>query len=146
MHFVRNFIFPALLVATACRSTSEQPEIAFERVMSSQVGFSMQPKNAVIRSDEEWREICKLNSPGMEPPTLKVDWSNSMLIVVGLGERPSGGYGVAIDSVTRQGSHWIVRARETRPAPGSLQATIVTSPFDCVRTPRFDGRVSFTVE
>ncbi len=129
-----------------CHATPANTEVAFERVLSGQLGLSMEAKNAVVKNVEEWRALFRASGPGIEAPPLNIDWSKSMLIAVSLGSRPSGGYAVAIDSLTLKGSHWIVHARESRPAKDSLQTTMITAPFDCIATARFAGRVDFIVE
>ena len=146
----------SLALSGGCRSTSVPIEVAFERVQSGQMGFGgkgglgLEARNAVVRDLAEWRAFCADDVLGDDESAWSlvksVDWSRNMVIAVNLGSRPSGGYAVAIDRVMRKGSHWIVHARETRPAPGSLQTAMLTSPFDCVATPRFEGKVEFVVE
>ncbi len=136
----------SLSLVGACHSTPEHSEVPFERMLSGQLGLSQEAKNAVVKSAEEWRALFRTSGPGIEPPPLDIDWSKKMLIAVSLGSRPSGGYAVAIDSLSLKDSHWVVHARESRPAKDSLQTTMITAPFDCVATARFDGRVDFIVE
>ena len=146
MHATTTFSILLVALVSACQSSSQQDEISFERALSGQVGLSSEAKNAVVRSPEEWRALCSGSAPGIAAPVANIDWSKRMLIAVSLGSRPSGGYAVEIKRVYRQGSHWIVHARETRPGPDSMQTAMITAPFDCVATPRFEGRVVFTVE
>jgi hypothetical protein len=146
MHTATAFSILALTLTGACRSTPESSQIAFEHALRGQLGFSLEAKNAVVKSAEEWRALCNTNSAGLAAPAASIDWSKQMLITVSLGSRPSGGYSVEIDRVTQQGSLWIVHAHESRPAEGSMQTQMITSPFDCVSTPRFEGRIVFSVE
>ena len=136
----------AMSFVGACHSTGSNTDVPFERVLSGQLGLSQEPKNAVVKSAEEWRALFRTSGPGLEPPPVDIDWSKQMLIAVSLGSRPSGGYAVAIDSLSLKDSHWIVHARESRPAKDSLQTAMITAPFDCVATARFDGTVDFIVE
>ncbi len=135
-----------LLLASACHAPQASSQIAFEPQVTGQIGFALEAKNLVARSAEEWRAICRPNAPGISVELEKFDWSKRMLIAVALGSRPSGGYAIQIDRVSKEGSHWVVHARETRPAKGSMQTAMLTSPFDCVSTPRFEGKVDFIVE
>jgi hypothetical protein len=131
---------------TGCRSNPADGEVAFTRKFSGPIGVADEAKNAVVKSQEEWRALWAAGGPGRVAPPVELDWSKSMLIAVALGSRPSGGFSVVIEKVTREGSRLFVTARETRPAPDSMQTTMVTAPFDCVELPRFEGRVVFTVE
>jgi hypothetical protein len=135
-----------LVTALGCRSTDEQPDISFQRAFGGQVSSMEQPKNVVARSSDQWHAFYRPLTPGaeLEPPNF--DWDKRMLIAVALGTRPSGGYAVEIVRVSRTRKRWIVHARETKPQPGSFQTTMITSPFDCIATPRFDGEVLFIVE
>ncbi|HUR28501.1 MAG TPA: protease complex subunit PrcB family protein [Planctomycetota bacterium] len=136
----------ALLFCGGCRAPATPAKVAFERQMTGQLGLALEAKNLVARSAEEWRAFCRPNAPGVEDALRDFDWSANMLIAVALGSRPSGGYAVEIESVEQDGARWVVHARETRPTPGSLQTQMVTSPFDCVSTRRFDGNVMFRFE
>lgn len=135
-----------LCTALACRATEEQPDIAFERAFGGQVSSILEPKNFVARSPEQWRAAYRPALLGAELEPRDFDWEKRMLIAVAIGSRPSGGYAVEIQRVQRKNSHWVVFAKETRPEAGSFQTAMITSPFDCIATPRFDGEVVFVVE
>jgi hypothetical protein len=146
MQLLPLFILVAVTSLCACRSSSEKEEIPFERVTTGQVSAVLEPKNVVARSPEEWRAFFRPTVIGASAEPQGIAWDRQMLVAVALGSRPSGGYSVEIERIHRKGSHWIVHARETRPAPGSIQTTMITSPIDCVATPRFDGKVVFVLE
>jgi len=135
-----------LTLSLGCRSTDEQADVSFERAFGGQVSSILEPKNFVARSPEEWRAAYRPVLLGAELEPQDFDWEKRMLIAVAIGSRPSGGYAVEIQRVQRLDSHWVVYAKETRPEPGSIQTTMITSPFDCISTPRFDGEVMFVVE
>jgi hypothetical protein len=135
-----------LSVTLGCRATDEQPDVSFERAFGGQVSSILEPKNLVARSPEQWRAAYRPTLLGAELEPRDFDWEKRMLIAVAIGSRPSGGYAVEIQRVQRKGSRWVVFAKETRPEPGSIQTAMITSPFDCIATPRFDGEVMFVVE
>ena len=135
-----------LALAAACHAPGVESEIAFERQAAGQIGMVLEAKNMVVKSAEEWRACSHPTAPGSATDLKDFDWSKHMLIAVALGSRPSGGYGIEIDHVVSKGSYWLVHARETRPATGSLQTQMLTSPFDCVSTPRFEGTFVFVIE
>lgn len=137
---------PVLLLASACHMRSEPVQVDCKHLVSGQLGMRPEAKNAVLRGFVEWQIFCEDQGMWGLVQDKDIDWSKRMLIAVSLGSRPSGGYGVEIDRVESQGSHWVVHARETRPAPGSMQPAMLTTPFDCVSTPRFDGKVDFSIE
>jgi hypothetical protein len=73
-----------------------------------------------------------------------VDFTNEQLVVLNLGRRPSTGYAAVV-----QGLKWIsstsvqVEWYEQTPAPGTMQAQHVTSPYTMVRIPSGNIQVTF---
>ena len=53
-----------------------------------------------------------------------------------LGTRPTAGFSVEIVRVRQEGVALVVEYKETRPAPGSVAAQVLTSPFHIVAVPR----------
>ena len=80
------------------------------------------------------------------PPVPPVDFARDMVVLVGLGERPSGGWRVEVRSVEREGAFLRVRARALPPPAGTAQAAALSHPFHAVRVPRSDGPVEIVVE
>lgn len=61
-------------------------------------------------------------------------------VLLALGERRTGGYGIKVVDVEEQvgptGSYVLVRAKETRPAPGDMVIQVITYPTAVYRLPR----------
>jgi hypothetical protein len=73
-----------------------------------------------------------------------VNWNSEQVIAINLGNRPTGGYGIVIDSVSRtEGRGLVVRYRERKPAPGQIVSAGITSPYIMLRVQRVMGRVKF---
>lgn len=100
---------------------SSVTQTADERVIQSQGAF-----------DTYWKELTgDVNSPR------DVDFSKEFLIAVRLGRRTSGGYRAVIRAVERTLPNTIeVRYDERKPAPGSLNASVMTCPWEIVRVER----------
>jgi hypothetical protein len=74
--------------------------------------------------------------------------SGDVLIGVLMGERPTGGFSVAVDSIRREGDNVIVNATFARPASDAIVIQVLTSPFTVVSVPRADlprGTVRFSL-
>ena len=66
------------------------------------------------------------------------------VILVALGERPTGGYSIFIDRVTElQDGSIEVLVRSVAPGPTCGVTAALTQPVDIARVPRRDGSVSF---
>lgn len=60
---------------------------------------------------------------------LEVDFEVHDVVLVGMGEQPSSGYGVEITGVQQVGSTVYVQASFTHPAPDDAVAQVVTAPW-----------------
>src|SRR5262249_27566105 len=59
----------------------------------------------VIRDQDAWRDIWKvINETKLQLPSLpEIDFSREMIVVVGLGQRTSGGYSILVDRAYEAG-------------------------------------------
>ncbi len=99
----------------------------------------------VVRDSAEWQRLwVALHRPMRPVPALpQVDFGREMVLVVALGQRNSGGWGIVVDSARTSGRD--VEAFVRRFAPGRHCGTTsaVTAPVDLVRLPRRAERVRF---
>jgi hypothetical protein len=105
------------------------------------------PAELVVRDDAAWREAwSRIVGPIAPPPERPaVDFGREAIVIVAAGERPSGGWSVAVDSVApAAGGALVVSYTLTGPGAGCVTAQMITSPADVVRVPRLSGEVRFT--
>lgn len=102
-------------------------------------------REVTVRSEAAWRRLWAEHTAHRvpAPPAPDVDFTESMIIGVFLGTRPSGGHAVDILSVTPAGTGAVVTYREIRPAAGTAQITVLTQPYHLRVVPRRDGVVRF---
>lgn len=108
-------------------------------------GFG-EPTTLVVRDGAAWTAAWARLHGGGEPPAAPpaVDFAREMVLVVALGERPSGGHDVAIDAVTPDGAGGATVAYTARePGEGCLSTQALTSPAVAVRVARVAGAVRF---
>jgi PrcB C-terminal len=98
-------------------------------------------RQAVARTDAEWSALWKAHDANRPMP--KVDLSKEMIVAVFLGSRPTAGYAVEIVGAEVKNGALVVRYRETRPAPGTITAQILTSPYHIAAVRKHDGDVRF---
>jgi uncharacterized membrane protein len=100
------------------------------------------PRRVIVRDDEAWRALWAEHAGGdVAPP--HVDFINRIVAAVFVGDVPSAGYTVSIVVVRRDGDVLKVLVEERQPAPGTVAAQVILSPFHIVSLSRFDGEVRF---
>ena len=62
-----------------------------------------------------------------------------MLLAAFAGEQRTGGYGIRVDRVERDGATLVVRATFTEPAPGAIVTQALTSPAHVVSIAQADA-------
>lgn len=57
-------------------------------------------------------------------------------VVIGLGQRSTGGYRIVIDGVSKDASgKWIVKAHEVKPQPGAMKIQMISYPAAVIALP-----------
>ena len=69
------------------------------------------------------------------PPPLppEVDFQKWLVAFVSLGEKPSAGYRVAVEEVTRDKETARIKIRVQEPPPNEFQAAVITRPFVLIK-------------
>lgn len=98
-------------------------------------------RQVVAKTPADFEKLWREHAPGR--PTPSVDFSKNMVIGVFLGSRPSGGFGVEITDVRRDGDALLVSWAERRPGRDQMAAQVMTAPAQLVAVPRFEGAVRF---
>jgi hypothetical protein len=105
--------------------------VPFTTIASGQQSGVEKQREVVVRTAAEWKALWKEHSP--DDPIPAIDFSKSMVAGIFLGVRDTGGYGVTIASVDREGKGVVVRWRELKPAPSAMVSQALTFPFVLVR-------------
>ena len=64
-----------------------------------------------------------------------VDFDAYDLVIVALGQRPTGGYSVDIESIQFKGTELLVNGKATAPAPDAATTQSITHPYCAVLIP-----------
>ena len=100
-----------------------------------------EPRQVAVRTAAEWQALWKAHDAQGAAPS--VDFTQSIVVAVFLGTRPTAGFAVEITAVRTEGNGAVVEYRERRPARDALLAQILTSPFHIVRLARPSGSIEF---
>jgi hypothetical protein len=98
-------------------------------------------REVVVRSADEWKRLWGAHAPGRPLPA--VDFRKMMVLGVFAGFRSSGGYGVTITAIDREGEDLVVNWREDRPPADAITTQVLTFPYHLVSTEPASGRVTF---
>lgn len=93
---------------------------------------------------EYWAELYANVSPTPDPPAM--DFGSQVVIAATMGQRPTGGFLIRIEEVTRSGSDLRVLVVETAPGAGCITTQAFTAPATAVTVPRPVGEVEFVEE
>lgn len=134
-----------LACAAGTSGSSETIEHPFQTIAAETHSGLRERRREVIRDEASfarlWAEIHAGSTPA--PALPPVDFDQHMLIAVALGTRPSGGFGIKVQSVTSRGERLEVAVTESCPAPGAMVITALTQPVEVVRVPRLRQAPTF---
>ena|SRR5712672_1594661 len=119
----------ALLLALILQATV--PMRAIDKGATSNMDGARQ---ASARTVEEWSKLWTQHAGERARPA--VDFNREIVVAVFTGTRPSAGFAVEIVGVKEDGAALVVSYKETRPAPDSVAAQVLTSPFHIVAVPK----------
>jgi hypothetical protein len=133
----------AVLVSCSVTSTAMGQTSPAELVTVAQGPMSNieEPRQAVVRTTAEWQALWKAHDGQRAAPA--VDFTQSMVVAVFLGTRPTAGFAVEITAVRAEGSRAVVEYRERRPPPDAIAAQMLTAPFHIVRLARTSASTEF---
>ena len=91
-------------------------------------------KQVSAHTTEEWAKLWMQHAGARARPP--VDFTKEVVAAVFVGSRPTAGYAVEIVRARQEGAAIVVSYKETRPAPDSVAAQVLTSPYQIVAVPK----------
>jgi uncharacterized membrane protein len=101
------------------------------------------PHRTIVRDPASWRALWAAHA-GPEAPAPAVDFSAVVVAAAFAGERPSAGFQIEIRPGLWEGTRRLLDVVERQPAPGTVGAQMIVTPFHIVSLPRADGDVAFS--
>lgn len=97
-----------------------------------------EPLRTLVRTRQEWEDLWSRLAanriPRPSPPA--VDFSNEVVVVVAMGNRPTGGYVVRIDSVRYEKDTLWVDVTTVSPGTGCITTQAISAPAAAVAVER----------
>ena len=94
-------------------------------------------RRLVIRDANAWVQFWSELGVGDRP---SVDFNHDVVVAVAAGQRPTGGYEIAIDRVTQSGGELTIEVVERTPGPNCMTTASLTQPVDVVVVPAADAK------
>lgn len=105
----------------------------------------VEPRREVLRDEAEFFRVWAEHAAEVARPALppKVDFAKEMVVLVAMGQRPTGGFFIEVVDVELHGRTLEIRISERVPKPGTYQLQQVTQPFQFIALPGVQARIRF---
>lgn len=120
--------------------------VVFETIEEGSHGIFSERKNFVIKSGNEWHDLWGEIHQNGSVSLPDIDFSTQMVLALFQGQKPSGGYSIAVDRVTDSGGAVTVSILESEPGSGCRVTEALTTPYYLLKLKRFDGPIVSTLE
>lgn len=119
--------------------------VSFESLKQGVNSGKEESFETVIRSPERWQQFWQdlHGNFYQKPPLPRVDWTKNMVIGIGLGSKPSGGYSVEIKTIVIKDGQLVINAVEQQPGQNCGTTMAITQPYHVVTVERSDLPVQF---
>lgn len=116
----------------------EAPRTIDFSVLATGYNSSYQGARSVqlIMNQADWESAWRLNNRGSSGPMPEVNFNTRAVVIAYQGLKRTGGYGISIAEIRREGATLIVRINEQSPKAGDFVTEALTSPFVAVSIPR----------
>jgi hypothetical protein len=94
-------------------------------------------RRLIIRDANAWADFWSELGVGDRPA---VDFTRDVVVAVAAGQRPTGGFEIAVDRVRQANGELTVEVVETAPGPNCMTTASLTQPVDVVVVPALTAR------
>jgi hypothetical protein len=142
---LHNFTGTPLPIPTASGSSTAVP---FELLVDGDTHASIPThRQDFINSLAQWQAYWREVHAGLAtlPPLIPVDFTQSSVVAVSLGQQSTTGFGLKITNITSSEAGTTVDLTESTPTITCSVAQTITNRYVIVRTPKLIGPVSFRI-
>ena len=128
-------------ISAACMGPAPSEELPVTRLAKGQHSLQTEQQFEVITGQAQFRHLWSRFDAGA-PPAL--DFTRETAIAVFMGERPTGGYAIHVDSVTRSDGELLVAVVLQAPGSECMTTQAFTQPYEMVSVPTGPIRADFS--
>jgi PrcB C-terminal len=116
-------------------STGSATRLSFQIIAKGVHSGIHESLKTAIRNDSEWRALWMKHASALSsaPPPPTVNFDEELVVVIFLGDKPTGGYSVEIGSAERSDGVLTVIYDERSPRTGGMTIQAFTQPFEIIR-------------
>jgi hypothetical protein len=131
-------------LTTGCAS-SPQHKLAWRTLSRGLTSGLEKPRRLVVREEAEYfalwaQHAAELNRLALPP---EVDFSREMVVLVAMGNQPTGGYYIEVVDAELRGRTLRVLVGERKPRAGTMQVQMATQPYQFIALPAVNARARF---
>lgn len=139
-----KLIFLLSLAMISCSKEDEflLGEVQFTVIYEGSSSLITEADTWIIKNEYAW-EVFKSNSfPSIEL-VHNIDFNTQIILAVSQGEKPTGGYSIAISGIFEFDDYLEVEVQEFSPAPGQEVTLALTQPFQIVVIEKTEKSILF---
>jgi hypothetical protein len=128
-----------------CPIPENGKEIPFGKIAGGSQGTVVTRQLVLVRDMHSWKGLWERIHANRFPlpPRPEVDFSREWTAAVFMGEKPSGGYSITVDSIREYPDRIVIFLRNTAPPPGAIVTMALTQPWEIARLSRTRKPVFF---
>lgn len=117
----------AMLSMQSCQSTKTIPMEDLELLSESGYSEFNQTEQLVIKSDAALQKAY--NHILTKQATPHIDWDKHQVVLLAMGQRSTGGYGIAVEKVVQTKTEITVHYKTSGPKKGAMVTQALTAPY-----------------
>lgn len=121
------FLFVLMPTIQSCNSLKEFAMQDLELLSTSAYSELDQEEYIVIKDTNSLNVVYSKISTDLEVPV--IDWAQHQVVLLAIGSRSTGGYSIAVDSVSKTKSELVVYYKTTSPKPGDRVTQAFTAAY-----------------
>ena len=129
-----------ILITILVLSILDKNRIEFQTISKGTSSGHKKAAYYIIENEDKWADIwnqhVRFYLP--PPPSPEVNFSETTIIAVFMGECNTGGYGIEIKSILDMNQSVVVKVEKTYPGKGCGRTMAVTEPYHIVRIERIE--------
>ncbi len=127
------FLFVVALVLFSCGTTKRNNTVKplYEVLVQQHDGGGNINFYEILTEPNEIKML--LNDDKLKHKVSTNDVQQSNFVILNMGEKPTGGYSITVESVVETEKNIVIKVKETNPEPGAMLIQSITYPYCVVK-------------